>query len=183
MTGRGEVRIEVDGMSARDLGQMLLVLDHHFPAATVSTLGTVLGTITVKLGGELVAGGCWHGADPATAVAVSGAEPGADSYAGRSFTDEEKQWMVSVADRTGIGAASEELGIHQAVLRAWRDDQTGLSDDDRVGTPADVEDRTTPTPLMSVVKHPAGGMVSSGVHHPVDHDAARARAFPRDDGA
>jgi transposase-like protein len=109
----------------------------------------------------------------------------------RHFTADEKRAAVAAIAEHGIAATSRRLEVSQSVLRCWKN---------RAGRAS-----TVSTPVRSVAAAGAAGqplaeelvdkirrdtaaiesqrvaLVPSGVHHPVDHDAIRASAYPRDD--
>jgi transposase-like protein len=104
----------------------------------------------------------------------------------RRFTTDEKRAAVASIAEHGIAATSRQLEVSQSVLRGWKNRSVAAT---VAGQPAGAlvdkirRDTATIETQRAALSRPGAksSMVPSGVRHPVDHDAIRASAYPRDD--
>jgi transposase-like protein len=198
--GPAKLDVDVGEGTAGEVAKLMAVIAEHWPQAKV------FGMITVALGGVLAAE-CRHPeAPPPEAPPANGSGFGPSHEAPnpsplsrparrarRQFTAEEKRAAVAAIAEHGIAATSKRLEISQSVLRGWKN-RSGRSGTvpvpARPGQPSAAalvdkirrDTATIETQRAAPVRNgPKASMVPSGVHHPVDHDAIRASAYPRED--
>lgn len=87
----------------------------------------------------------------------------------RSFSTEEKQEGARLYRELGPAAAAKRLDVVQSLLRTWNIQYPAMPE-------APSNGGTSPADAQPSVVRPTFPSASPGTRHPVDHDAARARA-------